>query len=230
MTSAHVLYIPTIFILGFISGLLIRNNSSLPMTIGEGQPSTKNFRVTRIVLLSSLVVFLLVFIGTHFFEIPRSSKAVMKAINNQEIFDKSPSYTSDDVYARISNFPEDGRHLYQQFTYTIDVLFPLTFFAFLLLLSQYVGERSSLKTFFRFFLLSLPVLWFISDMIENATIYHLLSVWPQKNFVLAGALGYITIAKFSLLLASILAPAIALFAFKSNARSLSHSGIVHNKS
>jgi len=210
MTSAHILYIPTIFLLGLIVGSLIRSQNQLPVTNDEKQSSKRGMRVSGRVLLSSFLVFVLVFIGTHFFEIPRSSKAVVKALNGQEIFDKKPSFSQEEVYARISNFPENGIQLYKQFTYTIDVLFPLTFFSFLFLLALYAKERSGTNSNFKLLLLLFPFLWFISDMIENASIFHLLSILPRENIQLGGVLGYITIAKFILLLLSILAPAMAI--------------------
>ncbi len=212
MTSAHILYIPTIFLLGVIVGSLIRSQNQLPVTNDERQSSMRGMRVSGRVLLSSFLVFVLVFIGTHFLEIPRSSKAVVKELNGQEIFDKKPSYSSEEVYARISNFPENGIQLYKQFTYTIDILFPLTLFSFLFLLAQYAKERSMTNSKIKLFLLVFPLLWFISDMIENASVFHLLSILPGENVQLAGILGYITITKFLLLLLSILAPAMAIVA------------------
>jgi len=200
MTSAHILYIPTIFLLGFLTGSLA----------GKGFNSSNNpandSRITGKVLLNSFVIFAIVFIGTHFFDIPRSSKAVTKALNGREIFDKKPSYTSDEVYARIESFPENGRLLYQQFTYTIDILFPITLFVFLFLLSRFVIKRMALSKTSQIVLMAVPVLWLSMDFIENTIIFNLLNNFPVKNHALAGSLGYITIIKFALLLLSILAP------------------------
>jgi hypothetical protein len=204
MTSAHILYIPTIFLLGFLSGSLA----------GKGFNSSDNpaneSRITGKVLLGSFVIFAIVFIGTHFFDIPRSSKALTKALNRLEIFDKKPAYTSTEVYSRMELFPENGRLLYQQFTYTIDILFPLTLFVFLFLLSQFVINRITISRTSQIVLMIVPVLWLSMDFIENAIIFNLLNHFPVKNYTLAGSLGYITITKFSLLLLSILAPTVMI--------------------
>jgi hypothetical protein len=204
MTSAHILYIPTIFLLGFLSGSLA----------GKGFNSSDNTAnesgITGKVLLGSFVIFAIVFIGTHFFEIPRSSKAVTKALNGVEIFDKKPAYTSAQVYSRMELFPENGRLLYQQFTYTIDILFPITLFAFLFLLSRFVIKRITISRTLQIVLMAVPILWLSMDFIENAIIFNLLNDYPVKHYVLAGSLGYITITKFSLLLLSILGPTLLI--------------------
>ena len=100
MTSAHVLYIPTIFLLGFLAGTLFRSRSnalSEPTHIDD--QSRKHATVTGRVLFGSFLIFAFAFIGTYFFEIPKYSKAVTQAMNGLEIFDKKPSYSSDEVYA-----------------------------------------------------------------------------------------------------------------------------------
>jgi hypothetical protein len=156
--------------------------------------------------MGSFLLFAIVFIGTHFFAIPRSSKAVTEALNGLEIFDKKPSYTSDDVYSRIEMFPQNGLLLYKQFTYTIDILFPTTLFTFLFLLSWFVIKKVPLSRTTSTVLIALPITWLTMDLIENAIIFKLLTDFPLRQLELAGSLGYITIAKFCLLLLSILAP------------------------
>lgn len=204
MTSAHILYIPTIFLLGFLTGSLAGKG------LGDSNNPANKSGITGRVLLGSFVIFAIVFIGTHFFDIPRSSKAVTKALNGLEIFDKKPSYTSAEVYSRIELFPESGRLLYQQFTYTIDILFPITLFAFLFLLSRFAIKRIAIARTSQIVLMAVPILWLSMDFIENAIIFKLLNEFPMKHYVLAGSLGYITITKFSLLLLSILAPTLLI--------------------
>jgi hypothetical protein len=204
MTSAHILYIPTIFLLGFLTGSLAGKGFS-----NSNNPANES-GITGKVLLGSFVIFAIVFIGTHFFDIPRSSKAVSNALNGLEIFDKKPSYTSAEVYSRIELFPENGRLLYQQFTYTIDVLFPITLFVFLFLLSRFVINKITMSRTSQIILMAVPVLWLSMDFVENAIIFNLLNNFPVKHHALAGSLGYITITKFSLLLLSILAPTLLI--------------------
>lgn len=217
MTSAHILYIPTIFFLGFITGALVVKGSG-----NSNNPSNES-GVTIKVLLGAFVIFAIVFIGTHFFEIPRSSMAVTKALNGLEIFDKKPSYTSNDVYSRIESFPEYGRVLYKQFTYTIDILFPVTLFVFLFLLARFVVKRTTLSIPSSFFVMALPALWLSMDFIENAMVFNLLNNFPLKKPALAGSLGYVTITKFVLLLSSILTPTVLLARHATSERAAANS-------
>ena len=204
MSYAHILYIPTIFLLGFLGGFLVGKGSN------NSEGTSGQSRITSRTLLGSFLIVLIVFVGTHFFEIPRSSKAVTKALNGLEIFDKKPSYTSDEVYSRLAAFPEKGRQLYKEFTYTIDVLFPLTLFTFLFLLARFAIHRNPVSRAIQIFIVALPILWISMDFIENAIIFRLLHKYPVKYDALAGMLGYITIIKFSLLLLTILVPTVLM--------------------
>lgn len=201
MTSAHLLYIPTIFLLGFLTGTLFPH---------KPETSPAKSTVSGKSLILSLVVFMVVFIGTHSFPIPRSSKAVTLALDGAELFDREPSYTSEEVYNRIDAFPQAGIYLYQEFTYTIDVLFPVTLLALLMLLARYTTDRIKIPSALKMAATWLPITWFASDMVENTVIYNLLKQYPMKLEFLAGSLGYITTVKFALLVLSILTPALAL--------------------
>jgi hypothetical protein len=202
MTSAHILYIPTVFMLGILTGMLIKSSGK----VETNTPSQQ--RVSGLLLLGSLFVFLFAFIGTHFFPIPRSAHAVHHALDGAEIFDKKPSYTSSEVYERINDFPEGGRILYKQFSYTTDILFPITLFCFLILLSIYVSQRAMIPQKLRIILVFIPIMWFSFDMVENAIVYHILDIYPMRKEWLASILGYVTIVKFALLLLSVAIPAL----------------------
>jgi len=204
MTSAHILYIPIIFSLGLLSGTLLSSSSKTPFE--PKNLGNKPKQIKGRTLLGSFFIFITVFIGTHFFNVPRSSKAVEIALQGAEIFDKKPSFSSEQVYNRIASFPIDGIWLYKQFTYTIDVLFPITLFAFLILLSLYVTRRLFMSRKVQIAFLLIPTIWFASDMLENSIVYYLLSTFPAKNKNLAGILGYVTTVKFTLLLLSIAVP------------------------
>jgi hypothetical protein len=200
MTSAHILYIPIIFLLGFLTGTLITRKAD------QSNSST----ISGKLVVGAFVIFMIAFIGTHFFPIPRSSKAVSIALNGREIFDKKPSYSAEEVFARISHFPEAGIELYKSFTYTIDVLFPLTLLAFLFLLSRFIVDQSPAPKPLKIVASLLPIVWFAIDMVENSVIYQILNRWPEPHNFLAGSLGYITITKFTLLLLSILTPVLII--------------------
>jgi hypothetical protein len=175
-------------------------------TTATGSTVGTKFRISGRGLFVSLLVFAFAFIVTHFLSIPRSAHAVHHALNGAQIFDKAPSFSASEVYERIASFPRSGIYDYKQFTYTTDVLFPLTLLTFLVLLSFYVSERALLPQRYRTFLIVIPITWFAFDMIENVIVFRLLSDFPSRNEFLAGILGFGTVIKFSLLLISLVAP------------------------
>ncbi len=200
MTSAHFVYIPVIFLLGLFTGTLLSIKQDTSRESRRG-----SYRVSGELLISSFVLFGFVFVGTHVLHISRSPHAVKMALNGAELFDRTPSYTSTEVYDRIASFTPAGIALYKQFTYTTDVVFPLTLLMFLTLLVWFTAERAAVKKRFRFLLISIPITWFVVDITENTIIYRLLDLLPSKNETLAGLLGYITTTKFALLILSIIA-------------------------
>jgi len=60
------------------------------------------------------------------------------------------------------------------------------------------------------FIISLPIIWLGLDFIENASVYYLIEQYPAKIPLLCASLGYITTAKFSFLLLSIITLAVVL--------------------
>lgn len=204
MTPQHIFYIPTLLLLGFVFGLLfgdIRKSKTNATADGFSavQPSASK-------LFYAFFIFLLVFITTHFYEVPFGSKQISRLLDGQEIFDKKPLFTSQAVYAKIASFPEFGIEAYKVFTYTIDIIFPISFFFFLLTLAQFIVRRVKIPKLLQTSILILPVLWIASDIIENVIIYSLLSSYPNRLDVLAGMLGYVSSVKFGLLFLSIIAP------------------------
>ncbi|MEO5603277.1 MAG: hypothetical protein ABIR06_20315 [Cyclobacteriaceae bacterium] len=211
MTTEHILYIPTIFFLGFLMGKL-SSRASGPEE--QTEPSSTRSESRRQLIPSSFVIgsFLILavaFAATHFFELPASAKSVAKSLGGLEIFDKKPSFSSAEVYSRIGNFPETGIQLYKRFTHTIDIIFPLTLLTFLVLLSRFVTQQLFINRRWIQALHSLPFIWFGSDLLENGVVYYLLDEFPTRHNFLANSLGSITITKFTFLLISVLAPAIA---------------------
>ncbi len=72
-------------------------------------------------------------------------------------------------------------------------------------------------------LVALPIVWFGSDMLENTLVFSMISQYPVQNEVLGGILGFVTVAKFSLLLLSIAGPAVFLVVLKKGPMAASHS-------
>lgn len=204
MTPQHIFYIPTLLLLGFVFGLLFSDvRKSKTSTTTEGFSATRP-SVSK--LFYTFFIFLLVFIITHFYEVPYGSKQISRLLDGQEIFDKKPLFTSQAVYAKIASFPEFGIEAYKVFTYTIDIIFPISFFFFLFTLAQFIVRRVKIPKLLQSSIVILPIFWLASDIIENGIIYSLLSNYPNRLDVLAGMLGYVSFVKFALLFLSIIAP------------------------
>lgn len=210
MTSSHFFFIPFIFSLGLLAGAGISSFLFQKRTTKVTSPQ----KIRRSLLASTFAVFIVMFIITHMVPFPGGAKSLHAVLGNQPLFDQHVSYSADEVYRRLEGFGDLGRTAYKSFTFGGDLIFPLSLFVFLTVLAYFVRERTSLSRILRLSLISVPILWFYSDMIENSVIYFLLSQYPQKNIFLAGSLGAITLLKFVLLLLSIMLPAITYAFFR----------------
>jgi hypothetical protein len=202
MTTQHVLYIPIVFLLGLVFGTMLPRQATSLSESGDNALKKR--------LLQSFLIFILFFVVTHVFEIPGGAKSVVRHLGGSDLFDRRPSFSASAVYERIQSFSDYGRAAYKRFTYTIDILFPLSFLFFLSTFARYVRSRVFLSKPLARIFIYLPFAWFISDMIENATIFSLLSLFPNQNSFLGNSLGIITAVKFTLLALSILAPSVLL--------------------
>lgn len=198
MTFQHIFYIPAIFLLGLILGTLFSNKTG--STSADGNVSGKKLGLV-------FLIFIIVFIITHAFTIPAGSKQLSMLLGGLEIFDKKPLFGSDAVYHHMQLFTEIGIDTYKRFTYTVDVIFPLSMLAFLYTFSKFTLQRIKLPKYLFKIARLLPWIWFGFDMLENATIFYLLSEFPKQHPFIAGSLGWITVTKFVLLFLSLLVPA-----------------------
>lgn len=206
MTPAHAFFIPSIFFLGLFFGALIARKAG-PVTHARADAHPAR-RASGWGLGIAFLVFVGTFVATHMLALLGGVKALHHVLNGQPIFDQRPSFASADVYARLEAFGAPGRAMYQQFTYTADLLFPLSLLAFLAVLARFVLDRSAVRGALRTVLLVLPGLWFCSDMLENTMVYHLIAQYPLQHPWLAGTLGLVTTVKFSLLLLALVVPAV----------------------
>ena len=161
-------------------------------------------------VLLSLAVAIAAFVATHLLSIPGSVHQLMAATGGLPIFDMQPSFSPDEVYERLVAFGANGRALYSRTLVTTDVVFPLCVLAFLYLFARYIAQRTGAPAPLRLLLLALPFAYFLADMTENATIYLLLSDFPQRHETAAGGLGYVTLIKRVTQIAAILLPSALL--------------------
>ena len=218
MTFQHIFYIPVIFLLGTVFGTMISEINQKKSIIKSKDLINQNLvtqpKTSKKIVLQTFLIFILIFIITHFFEIPYGSKTVSRILGGIEIFDKSPVFTSTAVYDRMNLFSAVGIEVYKRFTYTIDILFPLSFFAFLLTYAKFVRQRIKIQNYISKLLVWLPFLWFAFDLIENTILFSILTTFPNKINILSSSLGFITVIKFGLLLLSIVVPSVIYIFFK----------------
>lgn len=214
MTVQHIFYIPTVFLLGLVFGALISERRAGKMT-GSGWAKVDSVNlvqraVSAKALLLALLLFAGIFLVSHLFPIPYGAKVVQSALGNLPLFDKHPSFSSTEVHDRLQAYSSEGLQVYKRFTYTVDLIFPLTFFYFLYTLSRFVVERISLSNFLAKAGIALPFIWLGFDLLENLIVFTLLSDFSNKKDFLAGILGLVTSTKFGLLFLSILLPPLLL--------------------
>ncbi len=194
MTPEHLIFIPSVFFLGLLSGVLLTMRRSGGLSV-----------------LLTLGLALGVFGLTHLTQLPFGAGGVLAEIRGAPLFDQSPSFSASEVFERIELFGNEGRAIYQLETYTGDVLFPLSLLAFFLTLTRFAVGRSIIgKSKVLFF--AVPVAWFAADMVENGLIYALIGDYPTSSTTLAALLGPVTVTKFVLLAASVLSP-LLIFGF-----------------
>ncbi len=158
-------------------------------------------------VLIAFAILVVVFMVTHLVPmLPGSLADVTAAAGGQAILDQKPAFSAEEVYQRLDAFGESGRDLYKQFLVTTDVIFPLTLLAFLFLLARYTAQQLAPPQALRGLLLMFPVAFFVFDMIENLSIFLMLSDYPERHQHTGGLLGYVTVVKRLAMYAAIVLP------------------------
>lgn len=193
MTPEHLVFIPTVFLLGFLSGVLAvnRREGGLPV-------------------LLTLGIVVGVFGLTHLTSFPYGARALHNASGGLALFDQRPSFSASEVVARLDAFGPGVRGMYQRMTTTGDVLFPLSLLLFFIALARYATAWMSGGAAWRAALLALPLAWFGTDMLENGIIYALIAQFPSPDPLLAVSLAPVTVVKMGLLPLSLVAPLLAM--------------------
>lgn len=200
-------FIPLVFLVGVMAGSIFTarffrsktaelktNKTKLPSRIGQ--------------LLVSFAVLMGIFSVTHIVPQWGGSKAITVMAHGTPLLDQQPVFSSREVIERLDAFGLAGREMYRRFTYTIDVIFPVSLFIFLVTIKRFVVQARTLSKRASMVLTGLPITWFAADMIENAIIFTLIGQFPNENLILGGILGYLTVVKFGLLSLSLLFPAV----------------------
>ena len=152
-----------------------------------------------------------IFVVTHLLPIPGSVHALADATGGQPILDLEPSFSAEDAYNRLAAFGEDGRAMYRRTLLTSDIVFPLSLTAFFFLFARYAAEQTAPPKVFRAVLLTLPFAYFLSDFLENAGIFMMLTDYPVRHGLIGDNLGYVTVFKRIAQFAALLLPPALFF-------------------
>jgi len=206
MPPEHALYVPLVFTIGLIVGLL----SSPGIRLSKAIRQTSGSFVRGWWVVAAFIASVAVFILTHLMPMLGGVHMVMRETHGLPVFDQHPSFSVGDIYARLDAFGAAGRAAYQHMTYSSDLIFPLSLLVFLLLFATYLANRIAPASSIGRWLRILPIAWFLLDMTENSIIFIIIQMYPDV-FFLSSLLGMITIMKFLFLLGSFSAIAAALF-------------------
>jgi hypothetical protein len=150
------------------------------------------------------------YVVTHVVPIPGGVKELMEATGGRSLLDQQPSFSESETYRRLDAFGSRGRERYRNFILATDIAFPLTWLPFLFLFGAWAASKPGRPVFLSYLLAAFPAVWFAADMLENVTVWILLSSFPTHHRVLAIGIGYFTSVKWLALLAALLVPAVIL--------------------
>ena len=152
---------------------------------------------------------LFAFYSVHFLDF-RGSVPNFEAVSNGGVLlDVAPAFGIDAIYGRLEGYGEEGRENYAFRNATVDVALPLSLLPFLWLLMRAVTRWIRSRTT-RLALLSIPFIYVIFDLAENAAVVALLSTYPTRMRLLAAFVPYVTTVKRVASLLALVAP-VALF-------------------
>lgn len=156
-------------------------------------------------IIISFFIFILIFFITHFTYFPGSLPYFEAAANHQSLLDLKPEFSLDGVYQRLESFGEPGRQAYLKLIPTIDIIFPLSAFLFLLMLGGLAAEKYRHPLFQSYYWV-MSVVYLVADFLENSLIVTLLLQYPQQLYYPASLLGYISLVKRVFMMLSLLVP------------------------
>lgn len=159
--------------------------------MSRGNPWAPSGRSVILALAGASAAFAV----THLLPLPGTLHDVMRHNGGQKILDLQPQFSADGVYQRLAAFGESGRESYLRMMLSMDMLFPLAFTTFLVLLALYVVRKADTGPVLQLLLPLVPLGYLIADLAENLSIAWLLLAYPSRHDGLAGVLGYISVAK-----------------------------------
>jgi hypothetical protein len=137
----------------------------------------------------------LVVSAVHFLKFPGSVPNFVEVSGGGTLLDALPAFTPDATYERLAAYGEAGRQNYSFRNMTVDVMLPLSVLPFLFILMMSALRGVAISRSLRLLLLSVPFLYVIFDLLENALVLRLLAGYPERLDLLATMLPYVTTIK-----------------------------------
>lgn len=152
--------------------------------------------ITRLASAKRILTMLVFMVILVAFMMPATSNAIKAMSGGVDLLDTCMVCSAEDIYARIQAYGEEGRQFHVRATATIDIALPLTYTLFEALLIAFLLKSAGYE---HRILRRLSLVPFIAgglDLLENAGIILLLTVYPQRYLVLAEATSALTLLKW----------------------------------
>lgn len=123
---------------------------------------------------------------------------IISQVSGPRPLDLSFAYSASDAFSRIAQFDSSGRQAYMVFLATADVIYPIIYTATLSFTAALLVKKLALEPRRARSLISLPLIIFVFDILENFSISMLLWSYPVKIVSLAWAASAFTTLKWVL--------------------------------
>ena len=147
---------------------------------------------TGVVTLACLLIFL-VFSGLV---LPNQAAKAEFYTGEVGSPDTSLFYTSEDLYRFAEAFGVDGRAAYIRARFTFDVIWPITYLAFLATSISWLLKKANLHSSKWGLLNLVPVIGAAFDFIENFSASIVIARYPLTTIVIDGLAGIFTLLKW----------------------------------
>lgn len=141
-------------------------------------------------LLCSTIVFIIFMVLI----LPLVASFVDNAIGDFPSPDQSFFYTENDLYQMASDYGESGRETYIRLRFTFDLVFPIAYTFFMLSTIAFYLKNSANKQ--GEFLIYIPILAFVFDILENISASAVMALYPTKFPVIASATPIFSLFKW----------------------------------
>ncbi len=147
---------------------------------------------TGIVTLVCLLIFL-VFSGLV---LPEQAAKADSYAGEAGSPDTSLFYTSEDLYRFAESYGEEGRTAYIRARFTFDVIWPITYLAFLATAISWLLRKTNLPSSSWGLLNLVPFIGTAFDFIENSMAAIVMARYPQTTIVIDELAGVFTLLKW----------------------------------